>query len=181
MKNFEENLENYIELFDIEKQLFKNGEIWKQKGYLEKSEFLQICLWKSRRPKKFYEQNSEKEIIKITNQTFQETSEIIKIELLTKLKGVSIPTASAILSVTDPKNYPIIDIRCVETLQDLKLITWENISVKNWIEYLKIVRNLSNKHNKNAREIEKGLFAYNRIKLDKINQNLYRTKKLQVT
>ena len=119
MKNFEENLENYIELFDIEKQLFKNGEIWKQKGYLEKSEFLQICLWKSRRPKKFYEQNSEKEIIKITNQTFQETSEIIKIELLTKLKGVSIPTASAILSVTDPKNYPIIDIRCVETLQDL--------------------------------------------------------------
>jgi len=181
MNEFEKNLENYIDLFDVEKNLFKNGIFWKEKGFLKKSEFLQICLWKSRRPKKWYEQNSEKEIEEITKKAFNESNEENKIEYLTKLVGVSIPTASAILSVTDAKNYPIIDMRCVETLKDLKLIHWETINTKNWLEYLSIVRKLAEKHSKDAREIEKGLFSYNRIKLDEINRNLYKSKKLQLT
>lgn len=181
MNEFENNLENFIELFDVENFLFQNGNTWKEKGFLNKSEFLNICLWKSRRPKKYYDENSEIEIITQTKLAFLESNDKTKIELLKKLRGVSIPTASAILSVTDPKNYPIIDIRCIESLKDLKLISWENINTKNWIEYIEIVRNLAQKHNKTAREIEKGLFAYNRTKLDKIYRNLYKTKKLQIT
>ena len=171
---FEDNIEVYIDNYDKEKHLFLNGAEWFKKGWLDKSEFLEICLWKSRRPKRFYEQNSIKEIKEFTQKAFAENNEKTKVELLTNLKGVSIPTASAILCVTNSIKYPIIDIRCVETLIDLKLISWNNINSNSWVEYLKIVRELAKKHNKTAREIEKGLFAYNRIKLDKQYINLYK-------
>ena len=173
MNEFEKNIEYYIEHYDIEKNLFLNGIKWGKKGWLEKSEFLEICLWKSRRPKRLYEQNNAVEIKEVTLKAFAEKDERIKIELLTNLKGVSIPTASAILSVTNSIDYPIIDVRCVESLFDLKLISWKNINSNSWVEYLKILRGLAIKHHKTARELEKGLFAFNRIKLDKEYRNLY--------
>lgn len=147
---------------------------WIKKGWLAKCEFLEICLWKSRRPKRFYEQNNNNEIKKFTQKAFSEKDEKAKIDVLTNLKGVSIPTASAILSVTNSIEYPIIDVRCVETLNDLKLIAWNNINSNSWVDYLKIVRELARKHNKTARELEKGLFAYNRLKLDQQYKNLYK-------
>lgn len=174
MNKFETNLNYYIELFDIEKNLFDNGIKWLEKGFLNKSEFLQICLWKSRRPKKLYNQNSEDFIKDVTTKAFFEKDELKKIEILIQLKGVSIPTASAILSVTNPKDYPIIDVRCVETLKDINLISWNTINSINWIDYLNIIREISKKYKKTAREIEKGLFAYNRIKLDENLKNLYK-------
>jgi hypothetical protein len=88
------------------------------------------------------------------------------------LKGVDIPTASAILSIVDPKRYPIIDIRCVTALKDLRLIGWTTITVSSWLKYLTILRQLSKDHKKTPRQIEKGLFAYNRLKLDKDLKNL---------
>jgi hypothetical protein len=174
MKYFEENIEKFIDQYDWEKQLFINGIEWRKKGWLSKIEFLEICLWKSRRPKGLYEQNSESEIETITKSAFAQTDELAKINTLTTLIGVSIPTASAILCVTNSMLYPIIDVRCVETLKDLKIISWDYINSKNWIEYLNIVRAIAKKHNKSAREVEKGLFAYNRIKLDKQYKNLYK-------
>ena len=105
---------------------------------------------------------------------FDEKNELNKIKILTDLKGVRIPTASAILSVVNPEIYPIIDIRCVQSLRDLGIINWKTITEKNWIEYLSIIRSLSKEKNKTAREIEKGLFSYNRINLDKEYTNLYK-------
>lgn len=120
-----------------------------------------------------YQLNSAEFIKEQTKLTFSEKDEILKIKHLTKLQGVRIPTASAILSVHNPGDYPIIDERCIQSLKTMKLIDWENISDKHWLEYLSIVQDLAKKHNKTAREIEKGLFAYNRIKLDKEYRNLY--------
>ena len=90
MNEFEENIEVYIDHYDNEKHLFLNGAEWFKKGWLDKPEFLEICLWKSRRPKRFYEQNSNKEIKEFTQKAFAENNEKTKVELLTNLKGVSI-------------------------------------------------------------------------------------------
>ena len=81
MNKFETNLNYYIELFDIEKNLFDNGIKWLEKGFLNKSEFLQICLWKSRRPKKLYNQNSEDFIKDVTTKAFFEKDELKKMYL----------------------------------------------------------------------------------------------------
>lgn len=177
MKEFTNNLEHYIDQYDLENQLFLMGKEIKKRGYLVKDEFLSICLWKSRRPKNLYKLNSNETIIKKTKQAFKEIDELKKISALTDLKGISIPTASAILTVVDPQNYPIIDERCIQSLKNLKVIPWESISVKNWIEYLSIIRNLAFENNKTPRDIEKGLFAFNRIHLDKEYINLYKQVK----
>ncbi len=174
IKEFKENINFYIENFNIEEQLFKKGIDIKQKGYLTKNEFLNICLWKSRRPKNRYILNSEIEIENITRLALAEKDELLKIEYLTRLKGVLIPTASAILSVVNPQEYPIIDVRCVEALKELKVIEWGLINNNNWLIYLEIIRKLSKELNLTCREVEKGLFAYNRMNLDSEYKNLYK-------
>tara|TARA_R110000823_G_scaffold81814_2_gene185912 strand:- start:1129 stop:1653 length:525 start_codon:yes stop_codon:yes gene_type:complete len=173
VEEFKENISFYIDNFNIELQLFKKGVEIKQRGYLTKTEFLNICLWKSRRPKKWYIQNTEAEIERLTKLAFGEKDELLKLKHLTSLKGVLIPTASAILSITNPKDYPIIDVRCVNSLKFLNIIEWETINNKNWLTYLEIIRKMSFELNLSCREVEKGLFAYNRMYLDKEYKNLY--------
>lgn len=174
MNNFINKLDYYIDQFDIEKQVFQLGKDITRRGWLNRKEFLAICLWKSRRPKRWYLSNTEEFIVDKTKLALSEEDEVEKIKHLTDLQGVRIPTASAILSVCDPYSYPIIDERCVQSLKALGVIDWEIITEKNWVEYLEIIRELANIHHKKAREIEKGLFAYNRIKLDEENRNLYK-------
>lgn len=103
MKTFNQNLDFYIDQYELEKQIFEMGKEIKKRGLLEKSEFLRICLWKSRRPKKLYDLNTNEEIILQSKLSLEEKDEIQKIKMLTKLKGVRIPTASAILSVSIQK------------------------------------------------------------------------------
>lgn len=174
MKDFSQNIEHYIDQYDLEKAIFQMGEKILNRGWLNKDEFLTICLWKSRRPKQLYYLNSSEEIINKTKLCFKEGDELKKIQILIGLKGVRIPTASAILSVTNHVDYPIIDERCIQSLKYLGQIRWTTITENNWLEYLKIIRNLAKENGKSAREIEKGLFAYNRIQLDKEYKNLYK-------
>lgn len=176
MKKFTQNLDFYIDQYDLEKRIFQLGDEISNRGWLNKNEFLTICLWKSRRPKKLYNLNSESKIKSLTKSAFKENDELKKIRKLTELKGVRIPTASAILSVLNPKEYPIIDVRCIQSLEELKAINWKTITENNWIKYLKIVRELAKEKKRTAREIEKGLFAFNRINLDKEYVNLYSKK-----
>ena len=96
--------------------LIKELEHVKKQGYLTKDEFLKIGMWKSPRPKQLYLKNSEEEIISTSKEVLSTDYEKRKLELLDKLKGVSIPTASAILTLTDPKNYGVIDIRVWQIL-----------------------------------------------------------------
>jgi thermostable 8-oxoguanine DNA glycosylase len=174
MQKFKQNIDFYIEQYDLEKQIFLIGKKVFKRGWLNKEEFLTFCLWKSRRPKKWYNLNSEQDIERLTKLSFSEKDEIKKITFLTELKGVSIPTASAILSIINPELYPIIDERCIQSLNKLGAINWTIINNKNWLNYLEIIRKLGKENNKPAREIEKGLFAYNRINLDKQYKNLYK-------
>ena len=166
MNEFIERLDFYIESYDVEKRLYEEEKEWRKKGYLKKEQFMQICLWKSRRAKKRYDSNDAALVEKITREAFAESDEKKKIEKLTELKGVRIPVASAILSVTDSKKYPIIDVRCVCALEDLGEIDWVDITIENWEKYLTKIRNLAKQYGKTARQIEKGLFAFNRIYLD---------------
>ncbi|TET64359.1 MAG: hypothetical protein E3J47_00395 [Candidatus Stahlbacteria bacterium] len=87
-----------------------------RRGSFTREEFLKMGMWKSTRPKKWYESNSEKDINKVSEKVFSTNYERRRIELLTKLKGVSIPTASAILMLTNPQRYGVIDIRVWQVL-----------------------------------------------------------------
>jgi hypothetical protein len=176
MKDFTQKIEFYIDQYDLDKTIFNLGKIVAKRGWLKKDEFLAICLWKSRRPKKLFILNSEDKIVQKSKLSFLERDELKKLRYLTELHGVGIATASAILSIVNPKLYPIIDERCIQSLHNLGMINWTNISEHNWLKYLEIIRNMSEKYKRDARDIEKGLFAFNRINLDKEYKNLYSAK-----
>ena len=57
-------------------------------------------------------------IEKISREAFAEKDELLKIKKLCELEGVGIPTASALLPVVFPKQYAVIDVRCLETLKE---------------------------------------------------------------
>lgn len=138
----------------------------KKRGYFTKKEFLQMCMWKSPRPKNQYIKNSEEDIISTSKKVFSTKYEKRRIELLTGLKGIKIPVASAILMLTDPENYGVIDIRVWQTLY-----LYDNVKVNpkgigldfnNWYSYLMKLRYYAKKFKVSARRIEWILFQHHR-------------------
>ena len=83
-------------------------------------------------------------------------------ELLTSLDGVSVPTASAILTLVDPKRYGVLDIRVWQLLYTIGVVTKNpagvGFSFDNWRQFLMILRIFAKRFNVKARDIERTLF-----------------------
>jgi len=176
MEDFSKKIDYYMGQYNVEAILFEKGREMHSRGYLLKHEFLAICLWKSRRPKQRYGSNSEDLIKSATKKALATNDETEKMKLLIELEGVQIPTASAILAVVEPAKYPIIDIRCLQALNNLGLLKWGNVKpimMKDWLQYLKLIREMADKAGVSPRDLDKALFAFNRIELDSTYRNLY--------
>src|SRR4030095_11784987 len=99
------------EEWDATHQLIKKLKPAKKRGWLTKDELIEICYWKSPRAIKHIRSNRTDRIQKVTQAAFKSRNEQTKITELTKLKGVSLPMASSILMLTNPKRYGVIDVR----------------------------------------------------------------------
>jgi hypothetical protein len=138
----------------------------KPQARFSKREFLEMCMWKSPRPRRLYESNSSAEIRAVSIKVFAARSEREKAELLTTLKGVALPTASAILTLTDPQDYGVIDIRVWQLLHRCGAVTGRasgvGFSLDNWIEFLDMLRECARKFDASVREVERVLFDYHK-------------------
>jgi len=134
----------------------------KAQAYFNKPEFLRMCGWKSPRPRRLYESNSAAEIRRVSVKVFASEDEREKMELLTSLKGVAVPTASAILTLTNPNDYGVIDIRVWQQLYFygavVKRPSGTGFSCENWLEYLRRLRFWAEKFNVTVRDVERVLF-----------------------
>ena len=169
-------INKYIGLYDTEKHLFQVvGPSVQVRGYLSFDDFYKICMWKSVRQKNNYIENKN-DIEKTSRGAFAEADEARKIEILCELKGVGIPTASAILTVVFPEKYAVIDVRCLEMLKErLGFEVGKSISIKTWLKYLDIMRGLAKENNITPRELDMALFAMHKEKLENEGfRNLYK-------
>ena len=152
----------------------------KIRGYFTKEEFLQMGMWKSSRPKRNYQNNSEENIKQVSKGVFSTRYEKRRIDLLTSLNGVSIPVASAILTLTDPKNYGVIDIRVWQILYEYDSVkikpSGTNFNFNNWYNYLMKLRYYAKKFKVKTRDVERTLFYHHR-KMQK--GTLYKNQKGQ--
>ena len=166
--------QKYLDLYNIEDYLFKIiGSRARKRGFLEFDEFYQICMWKSVRQKQNYLKN-KKIVEDISRKAFAESDESVKLGQLLTLRGVGIPTASAILTIVFPERYAVIDIRCIQMLNKLGSKIRENITPKRWLEYLNKMRELAQENNLTPRQVDQVLFAMHREMLDEDNyKNLY--------
>ncbi len=133
---------------------------------LSRSEFLDICYWKSPRSTHHCRRNSTQSIKRASQEVFRTPNEQRKMELLTTLKGVSIPTASAILTLTNPDRYGVIDIRVWQLLHAIGAVrrnpAGRGFTTGQWLEYLELLRAAAKKLNVSVRLVELTLFTYHR-------------------
>ena len=148
------------------KELISKFKDAKSKGRFTKQLLFEIAKWKSHRRAYLCKLNRNR----IVNKTFHEllflSNEKDKMQRLRKLKGVQVPVASAVLTMTDPKNYGVIDFRVWQTLYLYGLVDdkplGSSLSLTNWIQYLEIIRSLAKNNKMKARDIDRTLFEYHK-------------------
>jgi hypothetical protein len=132
------------------------------RGYLTPTELEAICYWKSPRAIRHIRSNSAEEIRAATRIALRTRSERRRLDALTRLTGVSVPMASAVLTLLDPNRYGVIDIRVWQLLHRIGAVTKNagatGFTFKNWYQFLMIIRHFAQKFRVKARDVERTLF-----------------------
>jgi len=146
------------------RQLIRELRVVRQRGYLTKREFLAICRWKSPRSIRHCIKNSPHRIRRQSATALASRDERARLEALTALDGVAAPTASAILTLTDPRRYGVIDIRVWQLLFALGSVRTKPSGVgftfAEWRDYLAVLRLHAKQLGVSVRAVEYSLFLY---------------------
>ena len=138
----------------------------RRRGWFTRAEFLLMCRWKSPRARRHYERNTSARIRRASAAALAARSERARIEHLTALAGVSVATASAILTLIDPRRYGVLDIRCWQLLFSIRSVAGNPrgraFTVAQWEQYLKRLRGHASALGVSARAIEYTLFHCHR-------------------
>jgi len=136
----------------------------KNKKYMTQQEFLEIVLWKSKRPKRHYVENDDQFIKEVTKIAFcSNVSERLRIEVLQLLNGVSYPVASTLLHFgLDSEKYPIIDFRALWSLYgtNQKEIKYD---FEFWDKYRIDCIKLAKMHQITLRTLDKALWQFSKF------------------
>jgi hypothetical protein len=138
----------------------------RRRGHLTKREFLAVCRWKSPRAVRHYMKNSPARIRRQSAAALAARSERARFEALTALDGVGAPMASAILTLTNPRRYGVIDIRVWQLLFDLGSVRTKpggaGFTFGDWLDYLTELRHHAKELGVSVRAVEYSLFLYHR-------------------
>ena len=134
----------------------------RRRGYLTKAEFVAACHWKSPRPINHIRANTHHRVRAATRAALATRSDALRLQALLQLDGVSVPTASAILTLLDPRRYGVIDIRVWRLLHSMREVTGNregrNLTPAQWLEFLDVLRPLASRLGVTVREAELALF-----------------------
>ena len=138
----------------------------RRRRYLTPGELEAVCQWKSARAIRQIKANSPWRVRSATGRALATRSERQRLDTLLTLQGVSVPMASAILTLLYPRRYGVIDIRVWQLLYKLGVVaqkpTGTGLNFNNWYRFLMIVRHFSRKLGVTARDIERTLFVVHR-------------------
>jgi hypothetical protein len=132
----------------------------RRRGYYRRAEFLAACRWKSPRSASLVAGNTGRAIAGATRHALSPaTGERARVEALTSLAGVGVPTASTLLYFAYPDDYPILDVRALESLGRRGRSVYP---VSFWLEYLEACRRLALTHGVSIRTLDKALWQHSR-------------------
>jgi hypothetical protein len=110
--------------------------------------------------------NSPARIRRQTAMALASRDERAQLEALTALDGVAAPTASAILTLTNPRRYAVIDIRVWQLLFELGSVRTKpggvGFTFNEWRDYLAVLRLHATQLRVSVRAVEYSLFLYHR-------------------
>jgi hypothetical protein len=136
------------------------------RGRFTRAEFLAMCGWKSPRARRLWKSNSAARIGVVSARVLATRDERRRMELLTGLRGVGVPMASAILTLLDPRRYGVLDIRAWQLLFAIRSVAanrrGQSFTIAQWLEYLAALRRHAGRLGVSARMVEHTLFACHR-------------------
>lgn len=135
------------------------GAAARARGHYTRDEFLTVCRWKTRRTRSKVEANHTASILSATVAAFSTTDESRRMEALLALDGVGVPTASALLHFAFPSDYPILDVRALESLGRRGRTEY---SVSFWVSYLSSCRQLADSSGVSIRTLDKALWQHSK-------------------
>jgi hypothetical protein len=136
------------------------------RGWFTRREFVRMCRWKSPRAQHLWRRNSPARIRRVSRAVLATHSERRRMELLTSLRGVGVPIASAILTLVDPRRYGVLDIRAWQLLVAVRSVAvnrrGQGFTIGQWETYLAALRHHARRLGVTARAVEYTLFAAHR-------------------
>jgi len=118
-----------------------------------------VCAWKTVRSRPKVAANTEAAIVEATGRALAATDEAARIGALLELEGVGVPTASTLLYFAFPDDYPILDIRALESLG---VKPRSQYPVTFWLEYLDACRDLARRAGVSLRTLDKALWQHSK-------------------
>lgn len=139
------------------------------RGEYDYEEFLAVCDWKSSRTRSLVQSNSRETVSEVTRIALS-SSEDLRVPVLSLLRGVGTPTASALLTVWQPTIYTIIDVRVLDAMPHLShpLLAQESIPAlkKSYSRYLGLMRKISQDLGCDLRSLDKALWTFDKTRAD---------------
>ena len=131
----------------------------RSRGYYTRGEFIDVCAWKTPRSRARVAANSRRAVVSRTAQALAAVGESERITPLLELHGVGVPTASTLLYFAFPHDYPILDVRALESLGVRSRSTYP---VSFWLCYLDACRDLARVHGVSVRTLDKTLWQHSK-------------------
>jgi hypothetical protein len=138
----------------------------KRAGEFSRAQFLEMCRWKSARAIRHYRRVSAARVRAVSRAVLATRSERRRVELLTSLRGVGIPMASAVLTLIDPRRYGVLDIRVWQLLFAIRSVRQNpggrGFTLEHWERYLRALREHARRLGVSVRAVEWTLFHHHR-------------------
>jgi hypothetical protein len=130
------------------------------RGHYTRSEFLVACAWKSPRSRPKVQANSARAVRAATSVALSPgSSEQARMEALLALQGVGVPTASTLLYIAFPTEYPILDVRALHAFGQKPR---SGYPTSYWLAYLEACRGLAAEHGVSLRTLDKALWQWSK-------------------
>ena len=135
------------------------GAAARARGHYTRAEFIEVCGWKTVRSRPKVAINSEHAVADVTRRVFATTDEAVRMAALVELEGVGVPTASTLLYFAFPDDYPILDVRALESLG---VRPRSQYPIVFWLGYLAACRELARRHGVDLRTLDKALWQHSK-------------------
>lgn len=164
------NYSKYLAAYDNTTGLYPDklqelGEKYHKKGYLTKKGLFELAHLNSTRSSYHVKKNPAQRVKKVTGAAYNLEDDFCRLALYTALKGIGVPTASAILTALENQKHCVIDTRVWATLWRLGYFEKEKESFKidDYLTIIEIIRKMAAESNYKTAEIGYALFAYDVI------------------
>jgi hypothetical protein len=135
------------------------GEAAQSRGHLEPEELQVLARWKTPRTAPHIERNGADFVREVTRCALSTRSERLRIEVLTLLDGVDLPTASVILHFAHPDPYPILDYRALWAIGSNEKPPY---SFEIWEPYVAFTRATAQRLNVSMRKLDRALWQFSK-------------------